>query len=53
MNGYSDRGGKPWYIPRLLTELGNFGMGDCAQENLDKLAGRAERGTIHGNGDER
>lgn len=42
-----------WYLPQLLIELGKFGMGDCALENIVKLQGRAERGTIHGDGDER
>lgn len=42
-----------WYIPQLLTELGKFSMAECAQDNLDKLAGRKLRGTLHGNGDER
>ncbi len=42
-----------WYIPQLLIELGQFGMGDCALENIIKLQGRAERGTIKGDGDER
>ncbi len=46
-------GDSMWYIPRLLEELGKFKMNACAEENLDKLAGRAERGTIHGDGDER
>lgn len=42
-----------WYIAQALRELGDFGMGDCALENVIKLQGRLERGTIHGNGDER
>lgn len=42
-----------WYIPQLLRELGDFGLGDTALENIVKLAGRKERGTIHGDGDNR
>jgi NTP pyrophosphatase (non-canonical NTP hydrolase) len=42
-----------WYTPRLLEELGKFRMETCAQENIEKLAGRAARGTLGGNGDER
>lgn len=41
-----------WYIARFATEL-RVDMADIAQGNVDKLRGRVERGTIHGNGDNR
>ncbi len=40
-----------WYIPRLLHELGEFQLESVARENLEKLLGRKERGTLHGSGD--
>jgi NTP pyrophosphatase (non-canonical NTP hydrolase) len=42
-----------WYIPRLLEELGNYSMAQTALENVEKLHGRLERGTLHGDGDDR
>lgn len=42
-----------WYIPELLHELGEFRMEQVARENLEKLFGRKERGTLHGSGDVR
>jgi NTP pyrophosphatase (non-canonical NTP hydrolase) len=42
-----------WYIPELLNELGEYGMGDTALLLILKLQGRAQRGTLQGNGDER
>jgi NTP pyrophosphatase (non-canonical NTP hydrolase) len=41
-----------WYVAGLCTEFG-FSMDVVAQENLDKLKDRAERGVIHGDGDTR
>jgi NTP pyrophosphatase (non-canonical NTP hydrolase) len=41
-----------WYISSLCSELG-FTLEEVAQENLDKLRGRRERGTLHGSGDNR
>lgn len=41
-----------WYIAALASDLG-VSMDDLAQKNLDKLADRAERGVIGGNGDNR
>jgi NTP pyrophosphatase (non-canonical NTP hydrolase) len=41
-----------WYIAQLCTELG-FTMDDAAQENLDKLQSRLERGKLSGSGDDR
>jgi NTP pyrophosphatase (non-canonical NTP hydrolase) len=42
-----------WYLSQALTELGDFGLRATAQRNIDKLAGRKERGTLQGSGDER
>lgn len=42
-----------WYIPELLHELGEFTLEQCARDNMEKLTGRRERGTIHGDGDDR
>ena len=42
-----------WYIARLLDELGGFHMGETAQQNTDNLKARAERGTLHGEGENR
>jgi NTP pyrophosphatase (non-canonical NTP hydrolase) len=42
-----------WYIAQALRELGDIGMGDAALLNIKKLDGRAQRGTLQGNGDER
>lgn len=41
-----------WYIARLCTEF-NLSLEDVANANLQKLSGRAERGTIKGSGDDR
>jgi NTP pyrophosphatase (non-canonical NTP hydrolase) len=41
-----------WYLAALATELGSS-LDDIARENLSKLAGRKERGTITGEGDGR
>ncbi len=41
-----------WYIAQLCTELG-LDMGKVAEENLEKLFSRKERGVLHGEGDER
>lgn len=41
-----------WYVANACSELG-ASMEDVAQHNLDKLAGRKERGTIGGSGDTR
>ena len=42
-----------WYVARILDELGGFSMGEAAQQNIENLKGRAERGTLHGEGDNR
>lgn len=41
-----------WQWANLCLDLG-FNPSDVMQNNLDKLAGRAERGTINGEGDNR
>ena len=41
-----------WHLTLLASEIG-LRLSDIANMNLDKLAGRAERGTIAGNGDHR
>lgn len=41
-----------WYLAECSTQLG-FDLDDIAQGNLNKLASRAEKGTIHGSGDNR
>jgi len=41
-----------WYISQLSSELG-LDLNAVAQENLQKLADRAARGVLKGNGDTR
>lgn len=41
-----------WYHTRLASLLG-IDLNRVAEENLEKLLGRLERGTIHGDGDNR
>jgi NTP pyrophosphatase (non-canonical NTP hydrolase) len=41
-----------WYLACLATEL-KLDLGVLAQENIEKLASRKERGAIVGNGDVR
>lgn len=41
-----------WYISQAATEFG-LDLDEVAQGNLDKLAGRKERGTLQGSGDDR
>lgn len=41
-----------WYVAACCHELG-FDMSDVAQANLDKLASRAQRDVLHGEGDDR
>lgn len=41
-----------WYVSQLAKELG-FNLEAVAKRNVDKLAGRAERGTLQGSGDNR
>lgn len=41
-----------WYMAALASDLG-LSLGDVAIGNLVKLASRAERGKLHGDGDNR
>lgn len=41
-----------WYLSQIARELG-YEFSHVAELNLTKLASRAERGTLHGSGDER
>jgi NTP pyrophosphatase (non-canonical NTP hydrolase) len=41
-----------WYIAQLCTEL-KLSLSDVAKNNLKKLKSRGERGTLHGDGDNR
>ena len=41
-----------WYLAQLCVELG-VNLDDVAKWNLEKLASRASRGTLHGSGDHR
>lgn len=48
----SELGDVLWYAAQIATEL-DANLSDVAQANLDKLAGRKERGTLTGSGDVR
>jgi NTP pyrophosphatase (non-canonical NTP hydrolase) len=41
-----------WYLAQLSTEL-NLKFSDIAKMNLEKLASRKIKGSIHGHGDNR
>ena len=41
-----------WYISQLATELG-LSLNDLAEENINKLQSRQQRGTLPGDGDNR
>lgn len=41
-----------WYLAETATQLG-FTLNDVAEENVNKLRSRKERGVIQGNGDNR
>lgn len=41
-----------WYLTQICTNLG-FSLEEVAEENLDKLFSRLERGVIQGDGDNR
>jgi hypothetical protein len=41
-----------WYVAVLAYEL-DYDLNTIAQNNLDKLASRQERGVLAGSGDER
>ncbi len=41
-----------WYVASVAVDLGSS-LEEVAKVNVEKLASRAERGVIHGSGDER
>jgi NTP pyrophosphatase (non-canonical NTP hydrolase) len=41
-----------WYLAQISTEL-NLSLDQLAQANIERLYSRMERGTLHGNGDNR
>ncbi len=41
-----------WYVAACARELG-YTLQNIAELNMEKTAGRLERGTIHGDGDDR
>jgi NTP pyrophosphatase (non-canonical NTP hydrolase) len=41
-----------WYVARVAADL-DIDLSECAQENLDKLRSRKERGVLQGSGDDR
>lgn len=41
-----------WYLAQLSTELG-ISLDDVAESNIEKLYSRLDRGTLHGDGDNR
>lgn len=45
-------GGVLWYVANLCADLG-LSMDEIASENIAILNSRKERGTIHGDGDDR
>jgi NTP pyrophosphatase (non-canonical NTP hydrolase) len=45
-------GDQLWYISSMCDNLG-IQMEDVATYNIEKLRGRRDRGTLHGNGDNR
>jgi len=48
----SELGDVLWYTAALANEL-KLDLGEIAQANIDKLFSRKERGTLHGDGDNR
>lgn len=41
-----------WYVANIACDLG-LDLAEIAHQNLEKLAGRKERGTLQGSGDNR
>lgn len=41
-----------WYVANLSEVIG-YQLSDIAQMNIEKIAGRVKRGTLHGAGDNR
>ena len=48
----SEMGDVLWYLAALATELG-VDLSSVASSNINKLFSRKNRGTLHGDGDER
>jgi len=49
---YHELGGVMWYLAEAATVMEAY-LSDIAVGNLDQLASRANRGTLHGSGDDR
>lgn len=49
---FQEIGDQQWYAAQLARELGGL-LGEAAYDNILKLADRATRGVIKGNGDNR
>lgn len=47
-----ENGDVTWYVAQAFKKLGTE-FGDGAQQNLDNLAARKTKGTLHGSGDNR
>ena len=47
-----EMGGVLWYLAQLAEEMGTT-LGAIARDNVMELRGRRERGTLHGDGDDR
>lgn len=47
-----EMGDSLWYLAEVATQLG-LQLSDIAKDNLKNLYGRQERGTLHGDGDNR
>jgi NTP pyrophosphatase (non-canonical NTP hydrolase) len=41
-----------WFVAAITTDM-QLNLSDVAEKNIDKLSGRAVRGTIQGSGDNR
>lgn len=41
-----------WYLANLASDL-KLSLGEIAADNLEKLSGRARKGTLRGSGDDR
>lgn len=47
-----EMGDVTWYVGRICNLLG-ISLEEVLQMNVDKLSSRADRGTLHGDGDDR
>lgn len=45
-------GGLLWYVATTAAEL-KLALSDVAESNIEELSGRKDRGTLHGDGDDR